>query len=180
MRLRHLSPADVCDRPVNLTCERIKEVRPRRGSPGSASSSRPSARPKAWSTSIAKALLLKAPIIAVLREQEGGMKTTDGCRKHGISSATLSAWKAKYGGMDVSQARKLKVLEEEMVVPPTHCGLQDVAEHLEAGDDRHVGPAPNGGFDVVQDDIQAGDGLGAQAASLAGPSPATLAITSAI
>ena len=52
-------------------------------------------------------------IIAVVREQEGGMKTADVCRKHGISSATLYAWKAKYGGMDVSQARKLKVLEEE-------------------------------------------------------------------
>jgi len=52
-------------------------------------------------------------IIAVLREQEGGMKTADVCRQHGISSATLYAWKAKYGGMDVSQARKLKVLEEE-------------------------------------------------------------------
>ena len=52
-------------------------------------------------------------IIVVLREQEAGMKTADVCRKHGISSATLYAWKAKYGGMDVSQARKLKVLEEE-------------------------------------------------------------------
>ena len=52
-------------------------------------------------------------IIAVLREQEAGMKTADVCRKHGISSATLYAWKAKYGGMDVSQARKLKVFEEE-------------------------------------------------------------------
>ena len=52
-------------------------------------------------------------IIAVLREQEAGMKTAEVCRKHGISSATLYAWKAKYGGMDVSQARKLKVLEEE-------------------------------------------------------------------
>lgn len=52
-------------------------------------------------------------IIAVPREQEGGMKTADVCRKHGISSATLYAWKAKYGVMDVSQARKLKVLEDE-------------------------------------------------------------------
>ena len=52
-------------------------------------------------------------IIAVLREQGAGMKTADVCRKHGISSATLYAWKAKYGGMDVSQARKLKVPEEE-------------------------------------------------------------------
>lgn len=41
-------------------------------------------------------------IIAVLREQEGGMKSADVCRKHGISSAPLYAWKAKYGGMDVS------------------------------------------------------------------------------
>ena len=40
------------------------------------------------------------------------MKTADVCRKHGISSATL-IWKAKYGGMDVSQARKLKVLEDQ-------------------------------------------------------------------
>ena len=51
--------------------------------------------------------------LAVLREQEGGMKTADVCRKHGISSATLYAWKAKYGGMDVSEARRLKALEEE-------------------------------------------------------------------
>lgn len=41
------------------------------------------------------------------------MKTADLRRKHGISSATLYAWKAKFGGMDVSQARKLKVLEDE-------------------------------------------------------------------
>ena len=41
------------------------------------------------------------------------MKTADVCRKHGISSATLYVWKSKYGGMDVSQARKLKVFEEE-------------------------------------------------------------------
>lgn len=52
-------------------------------------------------------------IIAVLREQEAGEKTAGVCRRHGISSATFYAWKAKYGGMDVSQARKLKVLEDE-------------------------------------------------------------------
>ena len=52
-------------------------------------------------------------IIAVLREQEGGMKTADVCRKHGISSATLYAWKAKYGGMEVSEAASLKALEDE-------------------------------------------------------------------
>jgi putative transposase len=52
-------------------------------------------------------------VIAILREQEAGAKTADVCRKHGISSPTFSAWKAKYGGLDVSQARKLKVLEDE-------------------------------------------------------------------
>ena len=52
-------------------------------------------------------------IIAILREQEAGAKTADLCRRHGISSATFYAWKAKYGGLDVSQARKLKALEDE-------------------------------------------------------------------
>jgi putative transposase len=52
-------------------------------------------------------------IIAVLREQEAGAKTPDVCRRHGISSATFYAWKAKYGGMDVSEARRLKALEDE-------------------------------------------------------------------
>jgi len=52
-------------------------------------------------------------IIGVLKEQEAGVKTADLCRKHGISSATFFKWKAKYGGMDVSDAKKLKALEEE-------------------------------------------------------------------
>ena len=52
-------------------------------------------------------------IIAVLREHEAGAKTGDLARKHGISEATLYNWKAKYGGMDVSDARRLKALEEE-------------------------------------------------------------------
>jgi putative transposase len=52
-------------------------------------------------------------IIAVLREQEAGAKTADVCRKHGISDATFYKWKAKFGGMDVSEAKKLKGLEEE-------------------------------------------------------------------
>ena len=64
-------------------------------------------------TDVKKTRFSEEQIIAVLGEQEGGMKTADVCRKHGISSATLYAWKAKYGSMDVSQARKLKVLEEE-------------------------------------------------------------------
>jgi len=52
-------------------------------------------------------------IIGILREHEAGMKTADVCRKHGISSATFFKWKAKFGGMDVSDARKLKALEDE-------------------------------------------------------------------
>ncbi len=52
-------------------------------------------------------------IIGVLREHEAGAKTGDLARKHGISEATLYNWKAKYGGMDVSDARRLKQLEGE-------------------------------------------------------------------
>lgn len=52
-------------------------------------------------------------IIGVLREREAGAKAGDLARKHGISEATLYNWKAKYGGLDVSEARRLKALEEE-------------------------------------------------------------------
>ena len=52
-------------------------------------------------------------IIAVLREQEAGATTADVCRKHGISSATFYAWKAKFGGLEVSDAKRLKGLEDE-------------------------------------------------------------------
>jgi len=52
-------------------------------------------------------------IITVLREQEAGVKTADICRKHGVSEATFYKWKAKYGGMDVSDARRLRTLEDE-------------------------------------------------------------------
>jgi putative transposase len=52
-------------------------------------------------------------IIAILREQEAGVSTADVCRKHGISGATFYKWKAKYGGLDVSDARRLKALEDE-------------------------------------------------------------------
>lgn len=52
-------------------------------------------------------------IIGVLREQEAGAKAADLCRKHGISEATFYNWIAKYGGMDVSEAKRLKALEEE-------------------------------------------------------------------
>jgi len=52
-------------------------------------------------------------IIAMLREYDAGAKTSDLCRKHGMSEATFYKYKAKYGGLTVSDARKLKTLEEE-------------------------------------------------------------------
>lgn len=52
-------------------------------------------------------------IIKILREQESGQTTAEVCRKHGIAPATFYKWKAKFGGMDVSDARKLKALESE-------------------------------------------------------------------
>ena len=52
-------------------------------------------------------------IIAVLREQEAGAKTAEVCRRHGISDATFYKWKAKYGGLEVSDAKRLKALEDE-------------------------------------------------------------------
>jgi len=52
-------------------------------------------------------------IIAILREQEAGARTEEVCRKHGISSATIYKWKAKYGGLEVSEARRLKALDDE-------------------------------------------------------------------
>lgn len=52
-------------------------------------------------------------IIAILREQETGVPTADVCRRHGVSSATFYKWKAKFGGLDVSEAKRLKVLEDE-------------------------------------------------------------------
>jgi len=52
-------------------------------------------------------------IIGILREAEAGAKTPEVCRRHGISDATFYKWKAKYGGLEVSEARRLKSLEDE-------------------------------------------------------------------
>ena len=52
-------------------------------------------------------------IIAVLKEADSGLKTGEICRKHGISDATYYKWKAKYAGLEVSDLRKMKALEEE-------------------------------------------------------------------
>jgi putative transposase len=52
-------------------------------------------------------------IIGILREAEAGAKTPEVCRRHGISEATFYKWKAKYGGLEISEARRLKSLEDE-------------------------------------------------------------------
>ena len=52
-------------------------------------------------------------IIGILKEQEAGQKTADVCRRHGISEATFYTWKAKYGGLEVSEAKRLRALEDE-------------------------------------------------------------------
>jgi putative transposase len=52
-------------------------------------------------------------IIAILKEQEAGAPTAEVCRRHGISSATFYNWKAKYGGLSVSEAKRLRALEDE-------------------------------------------------------------------
>lgn len=52
-------------------------------------------------------------IIGVLKEAEAGKKTSDLCRQHGITEQTFYRWKAKYGGMELSDAKRLKTLEEE-------------------------------------------------------------------
>jgi len=52
-------------------------------------------------------------VIAVLKEAEAGIKVQDLCRKHGISDVTFYKWRSNYGGMEVSEARRLKALEDE-------------------------------------------------------------------
>jgi putative transposase len=52
-------------------------------------------------------------IIGILKEQEAGVPVAELCRKHGVSDASIYKWKARFGGMDVSEARRLRSLEEE-------------------------------------------------------------------
>jgi putative transposase len=60
-----------------------------------------------------KSRFSEAQMIGALREQEAGAATEDVCRRHGISQQTFYRWKSKYGGMEVSDAQKLKALEDE-------------------------------------------------------------------
>jgi putative transposase len=60
-----------------------------------------------------KSRFSEAQMIGVLREQEAGAATEDVCRRHGISQQTFYRWKSKYGGMEISDAQKLKALEDE-------------------------------------------------------------------
>ena len=60
-----------------------------------------------------KSRFTEAQIVAILRQAEGGMPVPDLCRDHGISTATFYKWRAKYGGMEASDASKLRDLESE-------------------------------------------------------------------
>lgn len=56
----------------------------------------------------------ESQIISILKQQESGLKVSDICREHGISQATFFNWKNKYGGMEVSQLKKMKEMESEL------------------------------------------------------------------
>lgn len=60
-----------------------------------------------------KSRFTESQIVSILKETDAGMKVDDVCRKHGISSATYYNWKSKYGGMDASDVKRLKELQEE-------------------------------------------------------------------
>jgi len=60
-----------------------------------------------------KSRFTEEQIIGILKQQESGQTTADVCRRHGISDATFYKWKAKFGGLEVSEAKRLKALEDE-------------------------------------------------------------------
>lgn len=60
-----------------------------------------------------KSRFTETQIISILKQQEAGMKVKDICREHGVSQATFYNWKSKYGGMEASDIKRLRELEEE-------------------------------------------------------------------
>jgi len=78
----------------------------------------------------------ESQIVSILKQQEAGSRVIDICREHGISDATFYNWKAKYGGMDTSQLRRLRELEEENIrlkrmyadLSLVHVALKDAIE----------------------------------------------------
>jgi len=62
---------------------------------------------------VRKSRFTEAQIVGILKEQEGGQATKDVCRRHGISETTFYKWKAKFGGMEVSDVAKMRALEDE-------------------------------------------------------------------
>ncbi|WP_426527616.1 IS3 family transposase [Bradyrhizobium sp. McL0615] len=90
-----------------------------------------------------RARFTEEQIIAVLKEHEAGTKTAVLARKHGISEATIYNWKARFGGMDVSEAKRLKALEEENAKLKTLLAEQmlDAAALRELLFKKMVGPA---------------------------------------
>jgi putative transposase len=62
---------------------------------------------------VKKSPFTETQIVAILKEHEGGVATKDLCRRHGVSPATFYNWKAKFGGMEVSDVAKMKALEDE-------------------------------------------------------------------
>jgi putative transposase len=62
---------------------------------------------------VKKSRFTETQIVAILKEHDAGIATKDLCRNHGISPATFYAWKAKFGGMEISDVAKMKALEDE-------------------------------------------------------------------
>ena len=60
-----------------------------------------------------KSRFSESQIICIVKEHEAGARVADLCRRHGVSAPTLYNWKAKYGGLDVSEAKRLRALEDE-------------------------------------------------------------------
>ena len=60
-----------------------------------------------------KSRFTEEQIIGIVKQHEAGLKTADLCREHGISPATFYGWKSKYGGIDVSEAQRLRQMEDE-------------------------------------------------------------------